>query len=407
MGTNNAWNSQSPAQIVMGGTGQTTYTDGQLLIGNTSTSGLTKATLTSSDASVTITNGSGSIDLKAASAFPFTEVTGTNQTAAVNNGYITNNAARVGIEMPGTAALGSVVKVAGKGAGGWNLAPNGGQTLYSDGASVAYPGYFSSTSAHDCADTVTITANTEHDILCKNGTITPYVFDVAVGYQNAFYLNTAGNVWAWGNNSGGSFGNNTTTTTSSPVAMVGAHSFIAIASGLYHSLMLKADGSAWNSGINDAGQLGQQNITNYSSPVLVVGNHSFIQISTGQRNGDGSAYGLKVDGSLWAWGSNVAGQLGDGTTSNRSSPVLVVGSHSFKRVGGGETCCFALKADGTLWAWGINQYGVLGTGNTTSYSSPVQVIGGHSFVDIVPSALTNNGAIKADGSLWMWGRNDY
>ena len=138
-------------------------------------------------------------------------------------------------------------------------------------------------------------------------------------------LTSLNSVWSWGLNSSGELGNNTTANKSSPVIVVGAHSFVEISAGYYFSLALKANGEVWSWGLNSSGQLGDNTTASKSSPVLVVGAHSFVEIS----GGSGLNYSLarKANGEVWSWGHNLYGQLGDNTTANKSSPVLVFGSH--------------------------------------------------------------------------------
>jgi alpha-tubulin suppressor-like RCC1 family protein len=128
----------------------------------------------------------------------------------------------------------------------------------------------------------------------------------------------------------------------------------------------------------------------------------------------------KQDGTLWAWGSNNFGQLGQGNTTNLSSPVQVgaLTNWPFTTEGtlsagaaisntgtaANTTSCFVVKPDGTLWAWGNNFRGQLGTSNTTSYSSPVQV-GALTTWSTVCTSGNSTAAVKTDGTLWTWGSN--
>jgi len=236
--------------------------------------------------------------------------------------------------------------------------------------------------------------------------------------NNMAFLKSNGACWTWGINTYGQLGNNTTTSYSSPIAVVGSHSFKKIVLGgtlSYGCIFgLKADGSLWGWGLNNYGQLGDNSITNRSSPVAVVGNHRFVNVASAAR----FCVGLKIDGSLWAWGGNQAGELGINNLTSYSSPVAVVGNHDFVQIACGSTSegvhtgledagfVIALKADGSAWAWGDNNAGVLGTNNATSYSSPVAVVGNHAFIS-VKSGLMNTIALKSDGSTWGWGYNDF
>jgi len=217
-----------------------------------------------------------------------------------------------------------------------------------------------------------------------------------------------GSVWSWGSGPSGQLGDGTVANKSSPVPVVGGHSFIQLAGFTTTVLALKANGEAWSWGSGTLGQLGNNAFgVIVSSPVQVVGGHSFIQVSMGATHGTA----LKEDGSVWCWGSNSVGQLGNnqsdpGGLFNRSSPVQVVGGHSFIKIDAASAFTMALKADGSAWGWGANVFGQLGQGNTTpqTTSSPVPVAGGHSFADIGAGHDWCIG-VKRDGTIFSWGQN--
>jgi alpha-tubulin suppressor-like RCC1 family protein len=186
--------------------------------------------------------------------------------------------------------------------------------------------------------------------------------------------------WSWGRNEFGQLGDNTVVNKSSPVRIVGNHSFIDIKSSGYHTLGLKANGEVWAWGVNSWGQLGTNNITNYSSPVRVVGNHSFIAIAAEYN---GSSYGLKTNGEIWSWGYNASGQLGTNNITNYSSPVRVVGNHSFIGLQTCSSVAKGLKANGQIWSWGYNADGRCGTSGNNSYSSPVLAVGPMSYTKLL------------------------
>ncbi|HZD60824.1 MAG TPA: RCC1 repeat-containing protein, partial [Anaerolineae bacterium] len=146
-----------------------------------------------------------------------------------------------------------------------------------------------------------------------------------------------------------------------------------IAAGARHSLALKSDGTVLAWGRNDYGQLGNETTTSSSTPVQVSGLTNVTTVTAGWWH----SLALELDGTVWAWGDNRYGQLGNETTTSSSKPVQVsnlsgvvaisscLGAHSL-----------ALKSDGTVWAWGGNWYGQLGDGTTTMYkTTPVQVSG--------------------------------
>ncbi len=223
-------------------------------------------------------------------------------------------------------------------------------------------------------------------------------------------LKADGSLWLWGRNTGGQLGQNNTTTRSSPVPVIGSHVFSDFGCGKYFVIALKSNGEAWGWGGDSSsnyGAIGDGTRTNRSSPVSVVGAHSFSKISVGQLHTLAVKSGT---GECWSWGSELTGLygcLGQGTSNtSRSSPVSVVGAHSFNVICSGNACSFGIKSDtGEMWAWGYNNYGQLGQRNTTNRSSPVSVVGAHAFVKM--AAQGHVIALKSDGSAWAWGYNSY
>ena len=134
-------------------------------------------------------------------------------------------------------------------------------------------------------------------------------------------------------------------------------------------LAIKSDGTLWAWGRGDSGQLGDGTTVSKSSPVQIGALSDWAQVCTA---GDHSG-AVKTDGTLWMWGANGTGRLGDGTTTARSSPVQIGALSDWASVYLAPSVSFAMKTDGTLWAWGENDEGVLGQGNTTDASSPVQI----------------------------------
>ena len=119
--------------------------------------------------------------------------------------------------------------------------------------------------------------------------------------------------------------------------------------------------------------------------------------------GAGYTVVMTPDGSVWTWGSNANGQLGDGTTTAHTTPAVVSSLSNVTQVASGASHALALKSDGTVWAWGANSYGQLGDQTTTQRTSPVQVYGLTSIVAI--AAGENHGvALTTGGAVWVWGR---
>ena len=178
-----------------------------------------------------------------------------------------------------------------------------------------------------------------------------------------------------------------------------------------YELFDKLVGNAlWSWGAATNGTLGDGTITSKSSPVTPTGggiNWAYIAclpFNSGQAAGVAA---IKTDGTLWTWGGNPVGQLGDGTTTARSTPGTTAGGGTnWKQVACGYGHTAAIKTDGTLWTWGRDFYGSLGSGGTNSRSSPNTTVGGGTNWEQITAGVDVNGAIKTDGTLWTWGKNN-
>ncbi|MFZ2958649.1 MAG: kelch repeat-containing protein [Candidatus Ozemobacteraceae bacterium] len=162
------------------------------------------------------------------------------------------------------------------------------------------------------------------------------------------------------------------------------------------------DNEVYSWGYNAEGQLGDGTITERHSPVDVLGATNIKAIAGGESH----TVALKHDGTVWAWGNNAVGQLGDGTTTNRASPVQVTGLTGVTAVAAGHCDSLAIKNDGTVWGWGFNSNGQLGDGTLTNRTFPVQVTG-LTGVTAVAAGYTHSLALKNDGTVWGWGYNAY
>jgi len=215
-------------------------------------------------------------------------------------------------------------------------------------------------------------------------------------------IKTDGTLWLWGRDSYGLLGGNTIANKSSPVQTVsGGNNWKQVSLGRFYSAAIKTDGTLWTWGRNNKGQLGDNTITDRSSPVQTVsGGNNWKQVSCGYH-----AAAIKTDGTLWLWGENTYGQLGDNTITDRSSPVQTIsGGTNWKQVSCGYHTS-AIKTDGTLWTWGNNNIGRLGDNSVTNRSSPVQTISGGTNWKQVDAGKDHTAAIKTDGTLWLWGYN--
>jgi alpha-tubulin suppressor-like RCC1 family protein len=228
---------------------------------------------------------------------------------------------------------------------------------------------------------------------------------VACGTYHTAAIKTDGTLWLWGYNPYGQLGDSTLVTKSSPVQTIaGGTNWKQVAAGSFHTAAIKTDGTLWAWGSNFYGNLGNSDRSTKSSPVqTIAGGTNWKQVAAGSVH----TAAIKTDGTLWNWGYNGDGRLGDSTTISKSSPIqTIAGGTNWKQVAGGYYHTAAIKTDGTLWTWGDNYYGQLGASTTTSKSSPVQTIAGGTNWKQVSCGQYHIAAIKTDGTLWNWGRNN-
>jgi len=228
--------------------------------------------------------------------------------------------------------------------------------------------------------------------------------DISVAASGGFSLarKSDGTLWSWGYNGFGSLGDFTTVTKSSPVQIPGTI-WNDISVGYLFSLARKTDGTLWAWGLDSSGSLGNLSVPQRASSPIQIPGTTWNDVAAG-GSGQGLALARKTDGTLWAWGYNGYGELGDGTVAPKSSPVQVPGT-TWNDISVGQNISFARRTDGTLWAWGRNTSGQLGDNTIASKSSPVQVPG-TTWNDISASSICGYVlARKTDGTLWAWGTN--
>jgi alpha-tubulin suppressor-like RCC1 family protein len=229
---------------------------------------------------------------------------------------------------------------------------------------------------------------------------------VSINSVNAATIKTDGTLWVWGSGNFGPLGNNDTTNKSTPVTtFAGGTNWKQVNSGANHMAAIKTDGTLWTWGFGANGRLGTNDAISRSTPVTTfAGGNNWKQVSSG------GAYtaAIKTDGTLWTWGQGNLGQLGNNDSIARSTPVTTfAGGTNWKQVSAGGFHVAAIKTDGTLWTWGRNNEGALGTNDTTNRSTPVTTFAGGTNWKLAGSAVSGNftTAIKTDGTLWTWGIN--
>ncbi|MBI4931377.1 MAG: T9SS type A sorting domain-containing protein [Bacteroidetes bacterium] len=249
---------------------------------------------------------------------------------------------------------------------------------------------------------------------------------LAAGWSHSLALKNNGTLLTWGNNQYGQLGDNTITDRWTPVFVHGQNDIgllsgiVAIAGGYGHSIALKNDGTVWTWGRNDYGQLGDNTLNSSYVPVQVHGpaDVGFLSGIIAVTAGWYHCLALKNDGTVWSWGWNDNGQLGDSTKISKSVPVQIVGAGNMGFLSGiigiaaGRVNSFALKNDGTVWSLGWNNYGQLGDNTLNEQWVPVQMHGAGNIgfltgITKIASGRSHFLALKNDGTVWACGWNTY
>ena len=213
---------------------------------------------------------------------------------------------------------------------------------------------------------------------------------------------TSGDVFTWGNNFYGQLGDGTNADKFSGVDVVidglgqPLTNVLSVAAGGGSTYVLKSDGTVWAWGSNQRGQLGDGTATDSLAPVQVQGLSGVIAVAAGLSH----AVAIKGDGTVWAWGSNTDGQLGDGSNSDSFTPVQVNGLTGVTAVAAGSAHTLALKGDGTVLAWGSNAS--LQLAFEPAGIEPLPVVAFTGAVAIA-AGEGHSVAVKNDGTVWAWG----
>lgn len=188
-------------------------------------------------------------------------------------------------------------------------------------------------------------------------------------------------IWGWGNGL-------------SPSQVTGLSNVVQVSGGAVHSLALKLDGTVWAWGSNQFGQLGNGSTTESQMPIQTPGLANIVQIIASHNH----SLALRSDGTVWAWGYNGSGQLGDGTKNNRSSPVQVTGLTNVVQISAGRLHSVALCSDGVLWNWGANDHGQVSVAALTPIQHP-------SFTDIIQVSAGGSATVvlRANDTVYQWG----
>lgn len=227
---------------------------------------------------------------------------------------------------------------------------------------------------------------------------------ISAGGNHTCGITAEGSGFCWGRNASGEVGDGTTADRLTPVPVAGDLRFVQISAGgapvVVHTCGVTNDGAAYCWGPNGAGQLGDGTTTDRLTPVRVQSDLTLVRIAAGEQY----TCALTDAGDAYCWGTNAAGELGDGTDQDSPTPVAVVGGLTFEWIGVGQHHACGLTAAGAAYCWGGNDAGQLGDGTSRLRRTPVPVTGGHSFEQLAVDGGHVCG-LATDGDIYCWGLN--
>ncbi len=224
---------------------------------------------------------------------------------------------------------------------------------------------------------------------------------ITAGSSHSLIIKNDGTLWAWGGNVYGELGDGTYISKNTPIQIGSDNNWKDVKAGAHHTIAIKNDGSLWSWGRNYSGELGDGTNIDKNTPTQIGTDNNWFKIFS---KISGHSLAQKNDGTLWAWGSNNSGQLGDGTNINKNVPILIQTVNIWDKIVPGNYHNVSIKTDGTLWAWGNNTYGQLGNSTNTDSYIPNQ-IGTDTDWKEVTVGYFHTVAIKNNGTLWAWGSN--
>lgn len=227
--------------------------------------------------------------------------------------------------------------------------------------------------------------------------------DVMCGADFTIAIRSDGTLWGWGYNASGQLGVGSTRAQHLPVQIGRDRNWRALGGGSHHVLAIRDDGTLWAWGANTFGQLGDGSTIPSSVPIMISNTRDWRLVAKGLGY---HSVALRNDGTLWTWGDNRYGQLGDGSTDMVTLPHRVGHSSDWVMVSCGRYHSVAARHDGTVWAWGANAHGQLGDGSLEDQAYPTPIADGSAWRD-VDCGVNFSVGIKTDGSLWAWGCNEH